>query len=40
MTQLSGAHAFRRFHRQLSTDIHEILCRTFQGHVLPSVIIS
>ena len=24
MTQLSGAHAFRQFLRQLSTDLHEI----------------
>ena len=29
MTQLSGAHAFRQFLRQLSTDFHEILHRTF-----------
>ena len=28
-TQLSGAHAFRRFLRQLSTDSHETLYRTF-----------
>ena len=27
MTQLSGAHAFRRFLRQLTTDFHEILVR-------------
>ena len=37
MTQLSGAHAFRRFPRKLSTDFLEILYRTFLGHVLTSV---
>ena len=40
MTQLSGAHAFRRFLRQLSTDFHKILYRTFPSHVLTSVKIS
>ena len=33
MTQLSGAHAFHRFLRQLSTDFDEILYRTFPSHV-------
>ena len=33
-TQLSGAHAFRRFLRQLLTDSHEILNRTFLSYVL------
>ena len=33
MTQLSGAHAFRRSLPQLSTDSHEILYRTFPSHV-------
>ena len=37
MTQLSGAHAFRRFIRQLSTDFHEILYRIFPSDVLTSV---
>ena len=37
MITLSGAHAFRRFSRQLSTDFHEILYRTFSSHVLTSV---
>ena len=32
MTQLSGAHAFRRFIRQLSTDFHEIWYRSFPSH--------
>ena len=39
MTQLSGAHAFRRFLRQLSTDFHEILYMTFPSHVLTSITI-
>ena len=33
MTQLYGAHAFRRFLCQLSTDFYE----TFPSHVLASV---
>ena len=37
MTQLSGAHAFRQFIRQLSTDFREILYRTFSSHLLTSV---
>ena len=37
MTQLSGAHAFRRFLSQLSTDFQEIMHRTFPSHVLTSV---
>ena len=37
MTQLSGAHAFHRFFRQLSTDFQESLNRTFPSHVSTSI---
>ena len=37
MTQLFGAHAFRRFLHQLSADSHEIWYRTFPSHVLTSI---
>ena len=40
VTKLSGAHAFRRFLRQLSSDFNEILYRIFPSHVLTSVNIS
>ena len=41
MTQLSGAHAFRRFPRQLSTDCHEILYRTLPSQAsLKNILVS
>ena len=40
MTQLSGAHAFRRFLSQFWTDFLKMLHKTFSSHVLTSVKIS